>query len=77
MSETGQGKAFPVVPEMLARVRAAGLKRHARYRSRRRTGIAGRFDALLSVEEVGAFKVASGISARCQTAMADLDKRMS
>jgi 2-haloacid dehalogenase len=56
--------AFAEVPEVLARVRAAGLKTAILSNGTpailaaavAAAGLAGRFDAVLSVEEVGAFK---------------------
>jgi 2-haloacid dehalogenase len=56
--------AFPEVPEVLAKVRAAGLQTAILSNGTPAmlaaavgaAGLAGRFDAVLSVEEVGAFK---------------------
>jgi 2-haloacid dehalogenase len=56
--------AFPEVPEVLAKVRAAGLQTTILSNGTPAmlaaavgaAGLAGRFDAVLSVEEVGAFK---------------------
>ena len=56
--------AFPEVPEMLARVRAAGLQTAILSNGTPAmlaaavagAGLAGAFDAVLSVEEVGVFK---------------------
>jgi 2-haloacid dehalogenase len=56
--------AFPEVPQMLARVQAAGLKAAILSNGTPAmlaaavdaAGLSGRFDAVLSVEEVGAFK---------------------